>query len=188
MIKINNLSFSYGDKKIFENFSLEIKNGGKICFFGTSGSGKTTLLRLIMGLEKPQSGEIIFETGNKISAVFQEDRLLAFLTVEKNIEIAGGKKESAEKTLNLLGLEEYKNKKPDDLSGGMKRRVALARALCRDFDILILDEPFNGLDSENIKTAANIINEFSAGKTVIIVTHFKEQAELLNAEIIDLNN
>lgn len=184
MIKFSNVTFGYGKKKIFDNFSFQIDSGDKVSLFGESGCGKTTLLRLILGLEKAQKGDI--ETNNlKPSVVFQENRLLPFKTVLQNITLFADE-QTAIHHLNALGLGDYLNSYPDDLSGGMKRRVAVARALSLDFDFLILDEPFTGLDEENIKLAAKHILETVGNRTIILVTHSKNEAELLETKIISL--
>ena len=184
MIEFRNVSFSYGEKQVFTNFNLKIDKGERVCFFGDSGKGKTTLLRLIMGLEKPDSGEISVESRN-ISAVFQEDRLLPFRTVYENIS-EFSKAENSDEILGGLNLIEEKNAYPSSLSGGMMRRAAIARALCKKSDIYIFDEPFTGLDSKNISDAAALINSVTDGKTVIAVLHEKEYASLLNCRLIEL--
>jgi hypothetical protein len=185
MIKIHDLSFAYGEKQIFGGFSLEIPDGARSCIFGGSGCGKTTLLRLIMGLEKPADGSI--ETGGvRFSAVFQEDRLLPFKTVLENITLIGAEKETALYMLAQLGIAEAADKYPSELSGGMRRRAAIARALSAEYGCLILDEPFAGLDKENIEKAAALISEGVGGKTLIAVTHSEREAELLGAKIIML--
>ncbi len=184
MIKFNNVNFSYGNKKVLEDFSLKINKGDRICLFGDSGSGKTTVLRLMLGLEKPQSGEIT--NNSKPSVVFQEDRLLPFKTVLENITLFGVATEKANQILLDLGLGDYINQKPAALSGGMCRRLAIARALCLNFDYLVLDEPFTGLDQSNIDNCVKIINKVLGDQPLILVTHSKAEAELLNCKIVDL--
>ena len=186
MLKIENLTFAYDHKNIFKNLSLEIKNGEKIWLSGPSGVGKTTLVKLILGLLKPKSGKI---TNNmKPSAVFQEDRLLPFYTIMQNIELVGGNKEVIKEILSSLSIAETENLYPSSLSGGMKRRAAIARALSVEFDLLILDEPFNGIDENNLKLAIECIKKFTQNKTVILITHNPEEAELLGAKKIEINN
>ena len=184
MINLNNVSFSYGDKKILENFNLKVEAGERICLFGESGKGKTTVLRLILGLEIPNSGNAVIE--GKASVVFQENRLLPFETVLDNIRTVKGDEEKARKLLEKFGLADYAEKYPRSLSGGMKRRVAIIRALCSEFDFLVLDEPFAGLDKENIELAAQIINEYSKDKAIILVTHSEWEASLLGAKIVNI--
>lgn len=185
MIKIDNISFGYGDKLVFKDFSLTIGKNEKICLFGESGCGKTTLLRLISGLEKPQKGKIVKKSG-KASVVFQENLLLPFKTVLENITLMGADKETALFHLNGLGISDCAESLPDSLSGGMQRRVAIARALANEFDFLILDEPFTGLDEENIKSAAEHILDTVKDKPIILVTHSTSEAELLKTKIIKL--
>lgn len=187
MLKINNLTFSYHDENIFNGFSLEIKKGDKIWLSGPSGCGKTTLIKLILGLLKAQKGKI--ELGNLTpSVVFQENRLLPFYTVMQNIELVGGDKEKVKEILSVLGIGETENLYPSSLSGGMKRRAAIARALSVPFDLLILDEAFNGIDEKNLHSTIDCIKKFTDGKTVILITHNPEEAELLGAKKIEINN
>ena len=185
MIRINNLSFAYGEKRVFSGFSLEIPDGTRSCIFGESGCGKTTLLRLITGLEKPAGGSVEIG-GVRFSAVFQEDRLLPFKTVLENITLIGAEKETALNMPAKLGIAEAADKYPSELSGGMRRRAAIARALSAEYDCLILDEPFAGLDKENIEKAAALISESVGERTLIAVTHSEREAELLGAKIIRL--
>lgn len=187
MLKINNLTFAYGDKKIFSDFSLEINQGEKIWLSGPSGCGKTTLIKLILGLLKQQKGEI--KTGTITpSVVFQENRLLPFYTVMQNIELVGGDKQKAKEILTFLGMSDTENAYPSSLSGGMKRRIAIARALAVPFDLLILDEAFNGIDENNTQLACDCIKKFTEGKTVILITHNPDEAELLSAKKVEINN
>ncbi|MBQ6847955.1 MAG: ABC transporter ATP-binding protein [Clostridia bacterium] len=186
MIKLNNVKFSYGEKSVLDSFSLEINKGDRICLFGDSGSGKTTALRLILGLETPQMGEIIKNKNLKPSVVFQEDRLIPFKTVLENLTLFGCDIKKATDILTKLGLKDYLYCHPSDLSGGMSRRVAIARALSVHFDFLILDEPFTGLDKTNISACAGLINEILGEKPLILVTHSKEEAEILNCNIKEM--
>lgn len=182
MIKIDNVTFAYrGEKKnVLENFSLNIKEGERVWLSGPSGRGKTTVLRLITGLERAKSGSVKIKENAKISAVFQEDRLIPFISVKKNISLFSSD-EKADQLLKLLGLEGWGESMPDALSGGMKRRVAVARALAKDFDILLLDEAFNGLDDEALINTCKTVNDFIKDKTLILISHRSKEAELLRA-------
>jgi len=187
MIKFNNVSFSYGKNDVLKNFNLEIKKGDRICLFGESGCGKTTVLRLILGLEKTNSGEISKPENLKPAVVFQENRLLPFKTVLENVALFSKDEETAKFHLESLGLGKYLNTYPNKLSGGMKRRVALARALSSEFDYIVLDEAFTGLDNENIVLSSRHILNTIDNRPLIMVTHSKYEADLLGAKIIEMN-
>ena len=186
MIKIDNISFWYNKTPVIKDFSLQIDKGDRICLFGESGCGKTTLLRLILGLIKPKTGKIHGITKLKASAVFQENRLLPFKTVIENITLFGASRSLAEDILEKFGILEYKDALPSQLSGGMLQRVAIARAIANDFDFLVLDEPFVGLDSHNISVIAKTILEICGNKPIIMVTHNLSEAELLGCKIINM--
>ena len=184
-IKIDRLFKSYGDKNIFTDFSAEFDFENILIIKGRSGLGKTTLLRLIAGLEKPDGGSILMPPG-KISFMFQEDRLISFVSVLKNLT-AVCDKDTALKYLSLMQLENEAESSPAELSGGMKRRVALARALAYKSALVILDEPFKGLD-ENLKgEIIDIIKAQSLERPFIVVTHDSEDSQLLGGEIFDLD-
>ncbi len=188
MISLKNISFSYGEQQILKDFSTTVQGGECVQLFGASGTGKTTIARIILGLETINCGQIVVP--QKISVVFQEDRLLENSDVLKNVRLVLSKEqyEFADKLLKEFGLWDVRKKRISDLSGGMKRRVAIIRAIAYGGDALILDEPFNGLDSENKQISANIIKrEFiDNGKSVLLITHVKEDAELLDARILNI--
>lgn len=188
MIELKNVSFSYGELQILKDFNLKLSGGECVQLYGASGLGKTTVARILSGLEKPCSGQIVVP--QKISVVFQEDRLLENLDVLKNIRLVldKDKYDLADKLLKEFGLYNVRKKRVTTLSGGMKRRVALTRAIAYGGDALILDEPFNGLDSDNKQIAANIIKrEFiDKNKPVLLITHVKEDAESLDARIVNI--
>ena len=185
MVKFNNVSFAYGKKQILKDFNLEINEKDRICLFAPSGYGKTTLLRLIAGLEKPQSGTVEGVKDKTFSVVFQEDRLIPTKTVLQNVALFG-EEETAKEYLIKLGLSDSLNLYPAELSGGMARRVAIARALCRKGDIYIFDEPFNGIDQENLENTARFILEKTKDKTFIAVSHSSFEAELLKTKIVNI--
>ena len=179
-MKISNLWFSYDNKAVFEDFSLETGEG-ITCLMGASGKGKTTLLKLVGGLLKPDQGTI--DNGNKkVSFMFQEDRLLPWLTVRENVLLVTDKVRETDELLKELEIDG--NLKISELSGGMARRVALARCLLYDSDMLLMDEPFKGMDSKLIENVAKII--IRQNKTALITTHSLEEAKALDAEVVTL--
>ncbi len=189
MLEMKNVSFSYGEREVLRNFSLRVENGQCICLKGHSGCGKTTVLRLLLGLETAEEGEIIGP--KQPSVVFQEDRLVSTLSLKKNV-ILPLEKERFAKALELIheaGLGDSVNKRVAQLSGGMKRRTAIVRAVAFGGDALILDEPFNGLDSDTRKTMAKIIKrEFlDKGRPVLMVSHIPADAESLNATVLEMD-
>lgn len=188
-INIRNLTKKYGKKEIFKNFSLEIETGKVTALMGKSGFGKTTLIRILMGLEKYDEGKITGLENQKISTVFQEDRLCENLSAITNISIVCEKETSIREIpaeLEKIGLKESQNKPVKTLSGGMKRRVAIIRCIMAKSDIIIFDEPLKGLDEITKKNVINYLKEKIRGKTVIIVTHDIEEARQLDGTIVNL--
>ena len=188
-INIRNLTKKYGKKEIFKNFSLEIETGKVTALMGKSGFGKTTLIRILMGLEKYDEGKIKGLENQKISTVFQEDRLCENLSAITNISIVCEKETSIREIsveLEKIGLKESQNKPVKTLSGGMKRRVAIIRCIMAKSDIIIFDEPLKGLDEITKKNVINYLKEKIRGKTVIIVTHDIEEARQLDGTIVNL--
>ena len=196
MIVFENVSFGYKRGiNVLSGFSLEVPDGGRVCLFGKSGCGKSTILRLAMGLAKPGSGRIIGTEGIVVSAVFQEDRLIPWKTVLENVAMfadgaeiseAGSTADRAAHYLRALGLGDVLHSLPGELSGGMKRRVALARALAHSFDLLVLDEPFTGLDDAAKRNAIELVGREAEEKMILRATHDLEEAQALGAGIIEL--
>ena len=179
MIRLDHVYKGFNGNAVLEDISLALPEKGFCAITGRSGRGKTTLLYLIAGLYKPDRGSIQ-RNGETISMVFQEDRLLPWETAAQNDAIASTR-EIAAKLLTELGLGAELDKYPKELSGGMRRRVAIARALAVGAPLVIMDEPFSGLDTENHSAAAGVILEYTAGSTLIVVTHDTGDAELLGA-------
>ncbi|MGL5414099.1 MAG: ATP-binding cassette domain-containing protein [Clostridium sp.] len=172
-IILKNISKCFEEKEVLKNLNLTIEEKKVTIIIGESGIGKTSLLKILMGIDRNFIGKVSGIENKRISVVFQENRLCENLTVKMNIRIINEKisDEEIDRYLNKLGIKESLNTKISHLSGGMKRRVAILRALLNPFDILILDEPFKGLDSNNKRKTIDVFKEKIKGKTVIIVTH-----------------
>lgn len=186
-MEVKNLCKAYGDRPVLENVSFTA-GVGVTALWGPSGVGKTTLLRILLGLEKPDSGELM-GTAVRWSAVFQEDRLLEGLDALGNLRFALGtdyEEAKAAAMLTALGLIWETGKPVREWSGGMKRRLALARALLAVSDAVALDEPFTGLDEENRRRAALCIAAAAETKPVLLVTHDRTELNLLRANIVNL--
>lgn len=181
MIRIEKACKQYGAQRVLTDFSLTLQDGEKIAIMGESGRGKTTLLRMIVGLEQFDSGVIDGFAKKDIAYVFQEPRLFDSLSVIKNLTVVSQKpfreaEKEARRLLLSVGLEKDASKYPNELSGGMKQRLALARAFMVDRPILLLDEPFSALDKETKETMIAFVKEHAADKTVILVTHDSNDA------------
>ena len=182
MIEFEHVQAGYPDKPIFLDLNAVFPEQGAVALMGPSGFGKTTLLRLIAGLIKPAAGKINGLENQKIAFMFQEDRLLPWLSALKNVEIVSDEKK-AKFWLSQMEIEEIE-KYPREMSGGMQRRVSLARAMAFEGDILLLDEPFKGLDADLRKRIAEKIRG-KAGLTILSI-HDREEAELMGAQIWNL--
>lgn len=186
MIRFDRVTFGYrGKKAVIQDFSLEIPSGARICLFGPSGRGKTTVLRLLLGLEKPRRGRITGTDGLRFSAVFQEDRLIPERTVLENVSLFSDG-ETADAILTELGLGDVLQSLPGELSGGQRRRVALARALAHPFDVLALDEAMTGLDDDSAHRCLTAIDRTVGERTLVMVTHDRGHATELGAQILEI--
>lgn len=189
MLTLDNLSKNYNGRAILSSLSYCFPAKGQVLLMAPSGAGKTTLLRLICGLEKPDGGKVMLDC-KRLSVAFQEPRLAPWLTVLENVMLVlpGGadSEETARQYLSALELEAAANQYPAALSGGMKNRVSLARALAFGGDLLLLDEPFAGLD-EDLKTRiAPTIRAANRDGLTITVSHNTNDAALLGAKILTL--
>ena len=176
-MNVRHLYKSYGDLRVFENFSADFEAGGLTVLTGPSGRGKTTLLRILAGLEKADAGTVTGFPAQEIRMVFQEDRLLEYLDAVTNIRIVclGMPEAEIAKALLELGIREAKGKPVSEFSGGMKRRTALLRGLLAPSRILLLDEPFKGLDFKQKQEAMSFARQKTQEKTIILATHEPEE-------------
>lgn len=199
VLSIENISreFETKDSSILalENVNLNVKKGEILAIIGPSGCGKSTLLNIIAGLDKPTSGRVLFASEKPVvSYMLQSDALLPWRSVLDNatlgLEIANRKDEKSiemvRKMLIDYGLEEFIDKKPPSLSGGMKQRVALARCLAVDPEIILLDEPFSALDYFTRLNIAQYVHDMikKSGKTAIIITHDIQEAISIGDRVV----
>lgn len=196
-IRIQTLSKKFGSQMLFDGISLNIEDGGITALIGGSGCGKTTLLRMISKLDTDYSGHIS-GVPDQISFLFQEDRLLPWYNVRENIEFV--LKDVMEKEaintfvtnmIKNVQLNGHETKHPVELSGGMQRRVAMARAFCYPAKLLLMDEPFKGFDMKlNLELISLFLKLYkNSDKTVILVAHETELIERLpNCNIINVES
>ena len=214
-IIIKNLSKSYGSLNVLKNVNLTLDRDKTYCLMSPSGTGKTTLFRILMGLEKADEGDIAWNVGSafrsvfgsasgsatdtsrplRISAVFQEDRLCPSFSPLENVlmvqkkQVSGISEPSREDILTAMCRllpEECLNRPVSTLSGGMKRRTAILRALLTRSDMLLMDEPFTGLDEGTKEDVIRFLQEYRKGRFLLISTHQKEDVEVLGGVLITL--
>jgi len=207
MINLRDINFIYpkSEYPVLNGLSLDVEDGEFLCIIGHSGCGKSTLLRLVAGLDAPSGGEILVD-GKKITGpstdraiVFQQYSLFPWLTVKENVIFAMkktgrfSKSEAEERAvffLNKAGLAQVHGSYPYQLSGGMRQRTAIARALAMDAPYLLLDEPFGALDTKIRKDLQRLLRDLwkETGKTVIFVTHDLEEAMIMGQRIVFLSD
>lgn len=185
-IEVRGLRKAFGDKQVLSGFDAVFPEGKTTCLMGPSGCGKTTLLHILMGTLTPDAGEVTGVPERK-AVVFQENRLFPDFTVEDNLRaVLPHRKTDFSEELAAFGLSGQEKTPVSQLSGGMKRRVALLRALCFGGDLFLFDEPFTGLDEETRRSVIGYVREKTAGKTVIAITHDAEDALLLGGDILSM--
>lgn len=209
ILSIKNLKKDFGDGEVLKDVNFNVEKGECVCVIGSSGSGKSTMLRCINLLEKPTSGEIIFDGENindmnenvlrsKIGMVFQSFNLFNNMNVIKNCTVGQikvlkrNKNEATETALNELervGMKDFAYKDVKSLSGGQKQRVAIARALSMNPEIMLFDEPTSALDPEMVGEVLNVIKQVKdTGMTMVIVTHEMQFARDVSTRIVFMND
>jgi phospholipid/cholesterol/gamma-HCH transport system ATP-binding protein len=213
LVELRNLTFGYGDRVILDDISLSVPRGKVTALMGASGGGKTTILRLIGGQNRAQSGELLFDSQDvgqldqkglyaarrRMGMLFQFGALFADLSVFENVAFPLREHTDLPEALirdivlmklNAVGLRGARDLMPSDLSGGMARRVALARAIALDPELVMYDEPFSGLDPISLGTSARLIRQLndSMGLTSIFVSHELEQTFAISNHVIILAN
>lgn len=189
MLKLQNVSFSYQNMPVLRQLYLNLASGDRIAIMGPSGRGKTTLLHLMAGLYTPQEGTVEGVPSQGVAMVFQENRLLPWLTLEQNVLLpVPEKKLEARRLLERLGLSGWEDRYPGELSGGMARRGAIARALLFDSPLVLMDEPFQGLDEKTRAAAAEVVLDYTRNRALAAVVHDPSEVKLLEAMVFDLTS
>jgi len=193
VIAVSNLSKSFGELDVLTDLALEVRESELVCILGPSGSGKSTLLNIIAGLETAYKGNVR-RGANRVGYLFQEPRLLPWLSAERNVDFAldgcrvphERRKELKDRYFALAGLEGFRTYYPHQLSGGMRQRVALVRALCVEPGILLMDEPFGGLDELTARRLRIDLLRIwrETRKTIVFVTHNAYEASYLADRVL----
>jgi NitT/TauT family transport system ATP-binding protein len=197
MYRIENITKKFNDLLVLEDISIDFVQGGTTCILGPSGCGKTTLLNIISDIEKPDSGQVIGFKDSVLSFVFQEDRLIPWRTVKENLRfVLSGNDDILDKDglvedyLDKVGLLEYKDYYPEELSGGMKKRIGILRAFIYPSSPLLMDEPFSSIDISNKKVIMDFFRELMdmENRSCVLVTHDLDEAIRLGDRIVVLSD
>ena len=187
MLELIDISVRYGEKTVLSDCSLSVASGDRVALMGPSGCGKTTLLRVALSLRKSDTGTVRTDV-KRLSAVFQEPRLLPWCTAVENVNsVLSDSTETLPEAmhwLELLELGEAADLYPAELSGGMQQRVSIARALCSGPELLVLDEPFKGLDEALYDRVLKLVDRSLSGAAVLFATHREEEAQALGCRIL----
>lgn len=188
MIEIKGVCKDFNEKKVIRDISLTVQKGDHIAIVGPSGCGKSTLLRLIAGLLSPDCGSV-YRTCKRLGFIFQDDRLIPWKTVRKNLQLIGAKDSEIDKILEKVGLDKEGDRLPSLLSGGMKQRVNIARGLLYHPQCLLLDEPFSNLDVKSRNRLMRLITKdwVSKENASILVTHQLREAIVFSQKIVFLS-
>lgn len=181
MLSLESITIKFDKKAVISDLSFDFEDGKKYAIMGESGIGKSTLLNAIAGLVKLSGGRIISDH-KKIGYVFQEPRLFPWLTAIENVKCVCNDQKKAEKILSLLLPDDF-DKYPHELSGGMKQRVSIARAIAYDPDVFLIDEPFKALDEETKEKVSSVLMDLSKNKTVIMITHDRADLSLCDVAL-----
>ena len=190
MLELKEIYLSFGEHAVLSDCSLHLVPGERIALMGPSGCGKTTLLRTALSLQQPDSGTVVCRA-HKPAAVFQEPRLLPWLTALENVNLVLSDTPetlpAARAWLECMELADSAGLYPAELSGGMQQRVSLARALACEPDLLVLDEPFKGLDSALYDRILEVLKKALDGASLLLATHREEEALALGCRIVRYN-
>lgn len=190
MLIVKDISQNFGELSVLKNISFQVEDNEILAVLGPSGCGKSTLLNIIAGLQKPKTG-FVEGADDAISFVFQDDRLLPWRTVWQNISLVNEQenKEEIKNLINYVGLKDFEQYKPSQLSGGMKKRCGIARAFYYKSELLLMDEPFQGLDYSLRQEMLNmLLRVWNAHKqAVLFITHEIDEALIVANRILVLS-
>ena len=184
MLEFRNVTFSYGDKPVLSSLTFSANEGEVTGILGPSGTGKTTVLDLAFGLLSPKNGFVTPFSSEKVSFLFQENRLLPWRSALRNLTVLGIPENRAKTYLSKVGLAGEESALPDSLSGGMKRRLSLARTLAFGGDTFYLDEPLRELDRKTADEMQDLLRQELSGKTGLLITHSPAEAFALCDRIL----
>jgi NitT/TauT family transport system ATP-binding protein len=184
-VEVDRVSKSFGLHLVLDDLTLRLAAGSVTCLMGPSGTGKTTLLRLVTGLERPDLGRVVGVRPGEVSAVLQEDRLCEMLTPVENVALVHPDRRVSRRRIRQVLTEILPERCLDqpvrELSGGMRRRVSLACAVAYPGRLVVLDEPFTGLDPQTRRTVAGYVRRHRHDRTLLVATHAEEDVALLDA-------
>lgn len=187
MLEISDVSLRFEEKQVLDRCSLRLERGERVALMGPSGCGKTSLLRVALSLQKPDSGAVVCRA-LRTAAVFQEPRLLPWLTAAENVNLVLSDRRDtlprAQEWLRKLELYDARGLCPAELSGGMRQRLALARALAAEADLLVLDEAFKAMDDALHDRVLRLVRASTADAALLIATHSTEEARALGCRIL----
>jgi NitT/TauT family transport system ATP-binding protein len=190
-VSLRDVTRRFGQRTVLDGLNLALAPGQVTALMGPNASGKTTVARLVLGLDAPDTGRVLGREGLRFAAVFQEDRLCEHLDAVENLALVLERSERAgiADALRDVGLDAEALTKPvRELSGGQRRRVAIARALVCESDLVVLDEPFTGIDVETKATLVTYVRERLRGRTALLITHDRLEAAQLGATVVRLGD
>ncbi len=188
-VELAHINKSYRQLHVLRDLNLVLEDGKRYCLMGPSGAGKTTLLRILLGLERADSGTIEGLAPGDASVMFQEDRLCRALTAVENLALVmprRTKRRALHRFLSEILPEDALSKPVSNLSGGQRRRVSLARAMAFPSKMVVLDEPFTGLDQQTRRVVIDFVLRHANGRTLLVSTHGEDDARMLDAQVLQL--